>query len=184
VIETALADLQATKASWTRADLTRAVGDALPDHLGGLGADQIQTLFEGLVRQAIGDRVITLTAPGPAEASLPAELRLGDGTSAYQRPGSALFATPEHVRAERVLRASAVERGAPALSAEQAAAFLAGLAEQGIELGVDQAAAVHGILTSGAQVEALIGPAGTGKSFVLGALARAWQDPANWSRPA
>jgi len=34
------------------------------------------------------------------------------------------------------------------------------------------------VLTSGAAVEALVGPAGTGKSFVLGVLAQAWQDPA------
>ena len=30
------------------------------------------------------------------------------------------------------------------------------------------------------QVETLVGPAGTGKSFVVGVLARAWQDPALW----
>ncbi len=36
-------------------------------------------------------------------------------------------------------------------------------------------------MTSGASgVEALIGPAGTGKSFVVGAIAKAWQDPALW----
>ncbi|MGH3613313.1 MAG: ATP-dependent DNA helicase [Pseudonocardia sp.] len=33
------------------------------------------------------------------------------------------------------------------------------------------------MLTSGARVESLVGPAGTGKSFVVGALARAWSDP-------
>ena len=27
---------------------------------------------------------------------------------------------------------------------------------------------------------ALVGPAGTGKSFVVGALAKAWEDPALW----
>jgi MoxR-like ATPase len=36
---------------------------------------------------------------------------------------------------------------------------------------------VRGILTSGARVETLVGPAGTGKSFVVGTLARAWTDP-------
>ena len=37
---------------------------------------------------------------------------------------------------------------------------------------------MHGVLTSGARVESLVGPAGTGKSFVVGAIARAWTDPA------
>jgi hypothetical protein len=39
---------------------------------------------------------------------------------------------------------------------------------------------VRGVLTSGSGVESLIGPAGTGKSFVVGTLARAWQDPILW----
>jgi hypothetical protein len=52
--------------------------------------------------------------------------------------------------------------------------------ESGIELGVDQAAAVRGVLSSGASVESLVGPAGTGKSFVISALAKAWEDPALW----
>ena len=59
-------------------------------------------------------------------------------------------------------------------------AFLAALAEDGIELGADQAAAVRGVLSSGACVESLVGPAGTGKSFVTGVLAQAWQDPTLW----
>lgn len=31
-----------------------------------------------------------------------------------------------------------------------------------------------------ANSQTLVGPAGTGKSFVVGALAKAWQDPASW----
>src|SRR5439155_25521485 len=98
----------------------------------------------------------------------------------YQRPGSRLYATSEHVRSERALRAAAVERGAVFLQAERVSGFLNRLAESGIELGVDQAAAVRGVLTSGASVEALVGPAGTGKSFVVGVLNHAWTDPALW----
>ncbi len=84
------------------------------------------------------------------------------------------------MRSERALRAAAIERTAAGLAPELAAAFLDELRESGIELGVDQAAAVRGVLTSGAGVESLVGPAGTGKSFVVGAIARAWQDPALW----
>jgi hypothetical protein len=53
--------------------------------------------------------------------------------------------------------------------------FIADLATQGIEPGADQAAAVRGILTSSPRVETQVAPAGTGKSFVIGALAKAWQ---------
>jgi hypothetical protein len=177
VIDTALADVQDTKTAWTASDLARAINNALPDYLGGLNGDQVAQLIDGLTSQGLEQRAVQLSAEAPGAATLPDELRLANGESAYQRPGSRLYATSEHVRSERALRAAAVERGAVFLSAERVTGFLTGLAESGIELGVDQAAAVRGVLTSGATVEALVGPAGTGKSFVLGVLAEAWQDP-------
>jgi conjugative relaxase-like TrwC/TraI family protein len=180
VIETALADVQATKASWTEADLAGAINDALPDYLGGLDTQDVTELIRGLTRQAIDQHGVALTADGPGSATLPDEMRLASGASAYQRPGERLYATAEHMRSERALRAAAIDRTAAALPAELAAAFVDELAESGIELGVDQAHAVRGVLTSGAGVESLVGPAGTGKSFVVGAIARAWQDPTLW----
>src|SRR5690606_33299729 len=45
VLATALADVQSKKAGWTAPDLTRAISDALPDHLGDLaGADMARLL--------------------------------------------------------------------------------------------------------------------------------------------
>jgi len=177
VIDTALAEVQATKAAWMHSDLARAIDHALPDYLGGLDGEQVARLIDGLSRQGLEQRAVPLTADAPGAKSLPDELRLANGDSAYERPGSRLYATGEHVRSERALRAAAVERGAVFVPAERVTGFVTGLAESGIELGVDQAAAVRGVLTSGAAVEALVGPAGTGKSFVLGVLAEAWQDP-------
>ena len=181
VLQIAIADVQATKASWTEADLVRAVNDALPDYLGGLSGKDVQELIEGLAREAIAKYCVSLTADGPASATVPAGLRLADGRSAYERPGGHLYATEAHVRSERALRAAAVERTAVRVTSDLAAAFLDGLGETGLELGVDQAAAVRGVLTSGASVESLVGPAGTGKSFVVGAIAHAWQDPTLWA---
>ena len=180
VMEIAIADVQARKAKWTEADLGRAINDALPDYLGGLSGTDVAELIEGMAREAIATYCVSLTADHAGRATLPDELRLADGRSAYERPGGHQYATAEHVRAERALRAAAVERGAPALTAELAIAFLGGLGESGIELGADQAAAVRGVLTSGASMESLVGPAGTGKSFVVGAIAHAWADPALW----
>jgi len=181
VIETALADVQETKAAWTAPDLTRAISNALPDDLGPLSPARVAELLDGLTGRAL-ELAVPLDAARPGDASLPDKLRLIDGSSAYQSPGGRLFATPDHLHAERLLSlAAAVERDAPALSAPLVDAFVTGLAEQGVELGVDQAAAVRGVLTSGARVETLVGPAGTGKSFVVGALAKAWQDPALWN---
>jgi hypothetical protein len=180
VVQQALAAVQETKAAWTAADLTRAISDALPDHLGRLRPDRYAKLLDTLTAQAL-QQATPLDAPRPAEAALPADLRRADGTSAYEQPGARLYATPDHVRSERVLANAAYQRGAPALDTDAAAGFTGALAEQGIELGADQAAALRGVLTSGAMVETLIGPAGTGKSFVVGAIAKAWTDPELWA---
>ncbi|MCE3552838.1 relaxase domain-containing protein [Pseudonocardia sp. RS11V-5] len=177
VIETALADVQTRKAGWTRSDLTRAINAALPDYLGTPDGTDIATVLDDLTDQAL-TYAVPLDTDRPAADSLPAELRLENGESAYQAPGGRLYATPGQLKTERILVASTTERDAAALAAQQAQRFLEGLRESGIELGVDQAAAVRGVLTSGARVESLVGPAGTGKSFVVGALARAWADPA------
>ena len=56
-------------------------------------------------------------------------------------------------------------------------------AEAGVVLGEDQAAALRGVLTSGAQVEVLMSAAGTGKSFVVGAIADAWRHGDPNARP-
>ena len=53
MIETALADVQETKAAWTAPDLTRALSNALPDHLGHLDAEQVSRLLDGLTAEAL-----------------------------------------------------------------------------------------------------------------------------------
>jgi conjugative relaxase-like TrwC/TraI family protein len=181
VMQIAIADVQAKKASWTEADLARAVNDALPDYLGGLAGKDVAELIEGLAREGVAKYCVSLTADSPAAESLPDELRMANGQAAYERPGGHLYATEAHLRSERALRAAAVERTAARVTPDLATAFLDELREVGIELGVDQAAAVRGVLTSGASVESFVGPAGTGKSFVVGAIAHAWQDPTLWN---
>ena len=180
VLETALAEVQETKAAWTAPDVTRAISNALPDHLGHLDPGQIGHLLDGLTAEAL-KLALPLDVERPGDTSLPDDLRLANGTSAYQAPGGRLYATPDHLDHERLLAAATADRDAPTTTLVTANRFIADLAVQGIELGADQAAAIRGILTSGARVETLIGPAGTGKSFVIGVLARAWQDSALWA---
>jgi len=176
VIETALAEVQARSAGWTESDLIRALNAALPDYLGLPDGADIGELFDLLAAEAV-TYVTPLDAPRPGDEHLPGSLRLANGRSAYEAPGARLYATPDQVRTERRLVAATAAGGGTALPHDRAQRFIAGLAESGIELGVDQAAAVRGVVTSGARVETLIGPAGTGKSFVVGTIARAWTDP-------
>lgn len=179
VIETALAAVQAEQAAWTRADLTRAISDALPDHLGGLSGAEVTVLLDGLTTQALA-LAVPLDAERPGDQTLPDELRLANGESAYLEPGSRRYATPDHIHTERLLQVAATQGNSPALSSDQTRLFLEELDAAGIQLGADQAAAVTGVLTSGSGVETLIGPAGTGKSFVVGMLAKAWTDQELW----
>ena len=179
VLKTALADVQSKKAGWTAPDLTRAISDALPDQLGDLDGAQLAHLLDTLTAEGL-KLAIPLIAARPGDAALPDDLRLSDGRSAYEAPAGQLYATPEHVHTERALAASAAQGGAPALQNGTADGFVEALADAGVVLGADQAAAVRGVLSSGAAVESLVGPAGTGKSFVVGALAKAWQDPELW----
>jgi conjugative relaxase-like TrwC/TraI family protein len=177
VLETALADVQSKKAGWTRADLTRAINDALPDTLGLADGRDVAALLDQLTEQGLA-LATPLDTARPAAADLPTDLRLADGRSAYEASGAALFATPTHVHTERAMLASVRRHDRrPALPRYAVDGFLSDLRDICVELGDDQAAAVRGVLTSGSRVETLVGPAGTGKSFVVGAIARAWTHP-------
>ncbi|HSZ30610.1 MAG TPA: MobF family relaxase, partial [Pseudonocardiaceae bacterium] len=179
VLQTAIAVLGDKKGGWTEADLTREINTALPDYLGDLDGSQVAALLDGLTAQGMA-LVHALKAPKPGDDVLTPSRRLANGGSAYDQPGGGLYASPEHIHTERVLQASATRRGAPALATPAVEQFLTTLLDSGVVLGDDQAAAVRGVLSSGACVESLVGPAGTGKSFVVGTLTQAWQDPTLW----
>ncbi|MEU0093886.1 MobF family relaxase [Kribbella sp. NPDC006257] len=181
VLETALADVQAKHATWRAADLTRTISDALPDNLGSMKPEKITRLLDKLTERGLTLARQVDTRHMGETGQLPDELRRGDGSSAYTSPGAERFVTPDHLRAERQLARAGYARGGVAMTTADTAAFVKELAAAGLELGSDQAAAVRGILSSGAKVETLIGPAGTGKSRVVGALAKAWEDPALWN---
>jgi conjugative relaxase-like TrwC/TraI family protein len=173
IVERALASLGDARASWSRSDLIRALSDALPGQL-DIGPERVRELLDRLADVAEG-HAVPVTA-GESTEGFPEELLRDDGRSVYEQPGAARFSTPGNLRAERALHDAAVERGAPALSLDEAGAVVARFAESGRELGADQAAAVRGVLTSGAQLEVLCAAAGTGKSFVVGGLADAWSE--------
>ncbi len=94
----------------------------------------------------------------------------------FERPGSARYASVGQLAADNALRQAAVLRGAVRLSDDEAQELLDRFAASGRTLGVDQAAALRSVLTSGAQVEVLCAAPGTGKSFVVGALSDAWTE--------
>lgn len=171
VVTRALAELEGSRQSWTRSNLMRAVSDALPAHL-ALQEEQILPLLEGLTDKA--EALARHLNPRTGPEGLDRAYYRADGDSVFVKPHSARYATPNQLLGEEELRAAAVRRGAPAWTTEQAAEVVARFGRAGRNLSADQDAALRGILTSGAAVEVLNAPAGTGKSFLIGALADSW----------
>jgi hypothetical protein len=171
LVQRALALVAERGQSWTRSNLLRAVSDVAPADL-GLPPEQVPAFLEDLAAKA--EAHAQLLTPGEGPQGLDAKYHRADGSSVFVKPGVQRFATVEQLLGEAELRVAAVRRGAPAWTAEQADEVIARFAQSGITLSEDQAAALSGVLTSGAAVEVLSAPAGTGKSFLVGTLADTW----------
>ena len=171
VIERAIAAVSDKRGNWRRPDLMRAISEALPANL-GVPADKVRSRLEALTDAAL-ERAMRIT-PAEDTSKLPAELLLANREPVYSRPGSAYYTAEGTIKADRMRRDAAVERGAVALSADQADAVIRRYAENGVKLGDDQKSAVLGVLTSGARVTVLVAPAGAGKSFTVGPIADEW----------
>jgi hypothetical protein len=182
--------------AWTRHDLLKQLALVMPPETRQMDLQEAQELLVGLAEEALSGRsgeVVCLEAPEwpPLPASLRRQL---DGRSIYTRPGVARYATAAQLSMEEKLVAHAQTQGAPRLPGELAARRLgadlaqlqsapSGRARVAHEYGaprglrLDQAAAIWHALTSSRTAEVIAGPAGTGKTTVLTALARAWDGP-------
>jgi hypothetical protein len=87
----------------------RAVSDALPGHL-DIAPHEVRPLLEGLTDAAM-DLAVRLT-PEADLTDAPDELRLANGRSVFERPGSARYASVGQLAADNALRQAAVLRGA------------------------------------------------------------------------
>ncbi|PZS39949.1 MAG: TrwC relaxase [Pseudonocardiales bacterium] len=171
VVERAVAELELTHSTWTRSDVMAAVGKALPANP-GVTPEQVVPLLDSLTDEAL--KSAPRITPEPDTEGLPAEAFLENGQSAMARPNVAKFSSERSLVTDHVLRKAASGTGAAAMTREQADELLARYAASNKKLGADQAAALRGITTSGAKVETVHAAAGTGKSFLLGAIADAW----------
>jgi conjugative relaxase-like TrwC/TraI family protein len=173
VVSRALAAVSETKQAWSRSALVRAISDALPGNL-RISPAEIRPLLDGLADAALAEAVPVTAAA--QTTNLPASELLANGQSPYASPSGALFTVAGQLSAEHALRAAAVIRGAAHFTDRDAGEIVEQFAEAGRTLSVDQAAALRGVLTSGAMVEVLCAAPGTGKSFVVGALADVWSE--------
>jgi AAA domain/TrwC relaxase len=190
-----LAQIQEEKSVWARPELVRAIAQHLPDHaVARDSADAVQILddlADRALRGEAGEEVRRLDAP--EWPRVPDHLRRADGESVYTAHGSARYATAGQLSMEERIIMRAEERTATRLDPETAARLL-GSDRATLEaqlrdaqtaqdpdartttgLRLDQAAASFVVLTSNRRGEAIVAPAGSGKSHTAEQLKDAWQ---------
>lgn len=96
--------------------------------------------------------------------------------SIFDFHGSRLFTDTATLANEDVVMAARNDDGGPAVSALVTMEWLANYSHRGrLELHSDQRAAAAQVLLSGNRLDAVVGPAGTGKTTTLGAVKAAWE---------
>ncbi|WP_281274846.1 MobF family relaxase [Georgenia muralis] len=133
-------------------------------------ADREQVI--ALITDAAIGRSVRLT-PGEV-ATVPAGMRRGDGTSPLRPRHSTYYSSERLLGAEDRLLTLADDHDASLVVPQHLAGNVTGSRGDGVVVGGEQAAAITQILTSGRRLDVLVGPAGTGKSTAMAALAGAW----------
>ena len=186
-IRIGVAEVQRQNSTWTRGKLIWEMHRALPAL--PAGADPVAYL-EAMADDALGGAPPPEPPDGAGPAAPAAPIagteiiqiapvpdvvdvsRLGlrkDGTSIYRRPGEARYVTRPHLDSEEWIIERATARRPQLVTEEQADAALAGT-----DLDYQQREVVKGMLTSRVMAECLVAPAGTGKTHVMAAFAKAW----------
>jgi conjugative relaxase-like TrwC/TraI family protein len=174
VIAEAVAACQTQRATWGRSELARQITLALPESLGLKSDGQVREVVETLTDRALAGAGPVVQVSGSMPSwSLPEGLRLSNGASAYVAPTATRYASAGQMVAEHALIRAAAVTDRHALTPPEVDRWLQNT-QEGRTLGPDQAAAAKGLMTSGAALSVLVGPAGTGKSHTIGAVATGW----------
>jgi hypothetical protein len=125
-VRKALARVHEKAATWSRADLMKAISAELPPASRTIDPEDLVALIGELADEAIGGRhepVVSIAAPEwPAQ---PDCLRRAlDGRSVYSRPGTDRYATRVQLTMEEQLLQAAQREGAPCVSRDRAARLL------------------------------------------------------------
>jgi conjugative relaxase-like TrwC/TraI family protein len=172
IIRKAVAAVQRANATWDRSLLIAELGQVLrqlpddvdpEDYLNGLADEALSGRAEGVN--------VLQVAPAPDLIDISRLPFRKDGTSIYRPPGEERFCTSEHRDNEQFLVDVASAAVRQRVSTETAAAALAGT-----DLDYSQREACAGLLASARLINCLVAPAGTGKTHVMAAFARVWED--------
>jgi conjugative relaxase-like TrwC/TraI family protein len=160
------AGVSAHAATFDRRDVLQHVATWAEDRL---GAAEIQDLADEFLAS---EHVVALDArPEGRGADV---IRRRDGRTVSSVTGEPVYSTPAILAAEqRILDAFAAGLDGAHGRVDDAQAAAAVAARPG--LGADQVTMVHAVCTSGDQVQCVLGPAGSGKTFALAAARAAWE---------
>lgn len=170
-IRVAVAEVQRQNAAWTASQLLWELNRALPPLAPGTDP---ATLLEGMLADALtgradGTEVVRIAgAPDAADVS-DLGVRASDGGSVYRPPGEARYTTADMLDAEEYLLRSAAAPVRQMVTDAEAQKRI-----NRTDLDPAQAEVARGLLTTRTAVTVLVAPAGTGKSHVMAAYARAY----------
>ena len=158
--------------TWPARSASRLGGHVDP----GLAPAAVTARIEALTDRAVRSAEVVSLAP-PELLELPASLRRRDGESVYVAPRAVRYATVAQLTAEELIRAAAAERTDLRLGEEQVQAGMrrAAAAAGGCTPSGEQQQVVLAVATSGLRVQALVGPAGSGKTTTMATLAEVWR---------
>ena len=155
------------RATFSDHDLLRVALDVTAP--GERSSSELRREAEALAaRVSACPELLVVTSPDPIEVGQ--ERCRADGTSVFDRPGRRRWALQSTLSREAWLLQVARERCGAALPDR-----LLDEASAAHDLGGDQAEALRELLGSDDRIGLLVGPAGTGKTRTLRAIADAWQ---------
>jgi hypothetical protein len=175
IIRIAVAEVQSRHAAFSASQLLWELHRALPAL--PAGTDPVP-LLEALAAAALTGQAdgvdIVLVSPCPASVDVDyLGTRASDGQSVYTPPCRNRYATTTQLDVEQHILTAAAD-GRPQLVHPERAEAAAATATAGGQLSVGQAAALAALLASGTAVTVVRAAAGTGKTRLVGAFARAW----------
>lgn len=174
--EIAIDQVLTRRSTWTRLNLLAEVARVSRGIRVATPADR-HALHERIVDAALA-RCVSLAAP--EVFTVPSEYRRPDGASVFTRSSEDRYTDMRILDAETRLLGATNDDAAPFARLTHVEETVAAPVQRSrdrvpVMLAPDQAGAVRAIATSGRRVDALVGPAGTGKTTTLLALRHAWE---------